>query len=649
MFNTVKIHKGETISLEHILEQLIENGYKRGRAVTEEGDVARRGSVIDIFPLGYQHPLRIDCFALEGQSETRDPVACERVNFIRSFRIEDGMLIDEHMAVIILSVKGIKRKAIRKRIAGPADFPISSFVDITPGDLTVHIKHGIGIYRGVEHVKVKGRFREHFVIEYAGGEKIYLHSDSIDLIQKYIGIEGSRPKLHKLGGAAWSKECRKAQASTFEMAGDMLKLQARREMSRGFAFSPDKEWQIMIEKMFPYRETPDQERAIRDVKEDMQKPHPMDRLICGDVGYGKTEVALRASVKTVLDNKQVAVLVPTTLLAEQHYGTFRERLKDYPFNIEMLSRFVSKKTQRKIVESLKKGNVDIVIGTHRLLGKDIAFKDLGLVLIDEEQRFGVRSKESLKKMRFSVDVLTLTATPIPRTLYLAMMGARDISTINTPPTNRSPIQTKVAEFSEEIIRKAIKKELSRDGQVFFIHNRIKDIHAIASCIKRLLPELRLGLAHGRMPSRALEKTVIDFIRRKSDLLVCTNIIESGIDIPNVNTIIINNADHFGLADLYQLRGRVGRLDRKAHCYLLYAKKRFLENDARRRLELIEQHTDLGSGFRIAMEDLSMRGAGSLLGIKQHGFINSVGFDLYCRLLKGAIHRLRGNDPVGAAT
>jgi transcription-repair coupling factor (superfamily II helicase) len=458
----------------------------------------------------------------------------------------------------------------------------------------------------------------------------------LDKIQKYLGFEKRLPRLHKLGSKLWKAAKERAKKGVYKIAVELLELQAKRAALKGHAFGSDTEWQAGLEKSFPYKDTPDQAKAASEVKRDMESEKPMDRLLCGDVGYGKTEVAIRAAFKASCGNKQVAILVPTTILAEQHYNTFRSRMKDFPIRVEMLSRFRTEAEQTEIIKGLADGSVDIIIGTHRLLSGDMVFKDLGLLIIDEEQRFGVKHKEHLKKMRFSVDILTLTATPIPRTLYLALMGGRDISVINTPPSQRLPIETRVIHYDENVIRDAILREKRRGGQIFFVHNRIAGITKIAERIASLVPEASVVVAHGRMPEKYLEDTMVKFIDGKIDCLVSTTIIESGIDIPNANTIIINRADAFGLSELYQLRGRVGRFTRAAYAYLLVPKDMVLSSESERRLSAIRKFQELGSGFKLAMEDLQIRGAGNLLGTEQHGYINSVGFDMYCRLLKSAI-------------
>jgi len=513
--------------------------------------------------------------------------------------------------------------------------------ELDPGDRVVHISHGIGKFLGLKSLNIEGIEKEFVEIEYRKGDKLFVPVQQLDLIQKYIGPEGRVSNLSLLGGKEWVKTRRKVRKSTQAIAKELLRLYAEREQSPGFTFSKDSLWQWELEASFPYEETPDQDEAIANVKNDMESTRPMDRLVCGDAGYGKTEVALRSAFKALQDGKQVALLVPTTILASQHYETFRSRLAPFPAEVDMLSRFRSKKQQKETVAKLETGEVDIVIGTHRLISKDIKFKDLGLLIIDEEQLFGVVQKEKLKKLKASVDVLTMTATPIPRTLHLSLSGIRDISTIKTPPEDRLPVKTHLMEYNKELIRAAIIRELERGGQVFFLHNRVKDIERIAQEIRRLVPFAKIGVGHGQMDEDSLELLMIDFLEGNFDVLVCTTIIGSGIDIPNVNTIIINNAQNFGLAQLYQLRGRVGRSNYQAYAYLLYPPHIKLTEEAEKRLEVIKEFTHLGSGFQIAMKDLEIRGAGNLLGIEQSGYIAAVGFDLYCQLLKEAVDEERG--------
>ncbi|MBI5143665.1 MAG: transcription-repair coupling factor [Candidatus Omnitrophica bacterium] len=560
----------------------------------------------------------------------------DKVEKIKSVDLLTYETIQEHNVAIILPIKGILRRRIRRRPESGEGSPIDNFVDIEFGDYVVHIDHGIGKYMGVEKVKVGAKYLDHFVIEYSGGDKLYVPYTDLNKIQKYLGFEKASPKLYKLGTRFWKRVKENAKRGIERIAVELLELEARRSQMEAFEYSKDTEWQRELEEAFPYKETPDQIQSTIDVKRDMESSKPMDRLLCGDVGYGKTEVALRVAFKAVMDSKQAAVLVPTTILAEQHYNTFKTRMQRFPVNIEMLSRFRTALEQKGILEGVANGAVDIIIGTHRLLSGDIKFKDLGLVIIDEEQRFGVRHKEYLKRLRYTVDVLTLTATPIPRTLYLALMGGRDISIINTPPLERLPVETHVTHYDESLIRDAILRERLRGGQTYFVHNRVDGIENVAKSIAKIVPEARIEVAHGQMPERILEHTMLKFIRGEIDCLVSTTIIESGIDIPNANTLIINRADTFGLADLYQLRGRVGRFTRAAYAYLLIPKRYVLSAESQKRLHAIKKFQELGSGFKLAMEDLQMRGAGNLLGVEQHGYINAVGFDLYCRLLKAAI-------------
>ena len=532
-------------------------------------------------------------------------------------------------------------KARRRRPRAPRPVaPETFFSDIRPGDYVVHMDHGIGQFQGLTKLELDGTERDYLLITYAKGDKLYVPVHQADRLARYVGPNSDAPALHRLGTADWEMAKRRTKKAVASIAQDLLMLYAKRETLPGHAFSPDSDWQQELEASFPYIETEDQLVAIEAVKQDMEKPRPMDRLICGDVGYGKTEVALRAAFKAIMDGKQVAVLVPTTVLAQQHYKTFSQRLKSFPVEVHMLSRFRTRKEQEATLEGLRQGTVDIVIGTHRLLSKDVVFKNLGLLIIDEEQRFGVRHKERIKQLRTQIDVLTLTATPIPRTLYMSLTGVRDLSTIDTPPMERQPIHTEVTFYDEALVRNAILRELDRGGQVFFVYNRVRGIEQMANKLRKLVPEARIAVGHGQMPERELERVMLAFAEGEYDVLVSTTIIESGIDIPNANTIIIHHADKFGLAQLYQLRGRVGRSATRAYAYLLYDKHTPLSPEARRRLEAIQEASDLGSGFRIAMRDLEIRGAGELLGAKQHGHIAAVGFDMYVRLLAQAVEELR---------
>ncbi|MFC4303357.1 transcription-repair coupling factor [Cohnella boryungensis] len=509
---------------------------------------------------------------------------------------------------------------------------IKSYTELKVGDYVVHQNHGIGKYLGIGTLEVGGIHKDYLHIVYAAGDRLSVPVEQFDLIQKYVGNEDKEPKISKLGGAEWNRAKSKVRSSVQDIADDLIKLYAERQATTGFGFGDDTPYQQEFEEMFPYEETADQLRAIREIKKDMQLPRPMDRLLCGDVGYGKTEVAIRAAFKAAIEGKQVALLVPTTILAQQHYETFRERFSGYPFNIKVLSRFRSRKEQTETTKGLKAGTVDVVIGTHRLLSQDILFKDLGLLIVDEEQRFGVTHKEKLKKIKTNVDVLTLTATPIPRTLHMSMLGVRDLSVIETPPENRFPVQTYVVEYSATLIREAVERELARNGQVYYLFNRVQGIYQMAEQITALVPEARVAVAHGQMTEQELERTILDFLDGEYDVLVSTSIIETGVDIPNVNTLLVHDADKMGLSQLYQLRGRVGRSNRIAYAYFTYQRDKVLTEIAEKRLQSIKEFTELGSGFKIAMRDLSIRGAGNLLGAEQHGFIASVGFDLYSQML-----------------
>jgi len=539
------------------------------------------------------------------------------------------------------------RAAKRSRARTQTGERIHSWTDIQPGDYVVHIDHGIGIYRGLFEIDVQGKRQEALTIEYAEGAKIYVPVAQTHLLSRYIGVGKRRPELHVIGGKRWLREKASAEKAVEDMAAMLLETQATREARPGHAFSPDTTWQQEFESAFPYEETPDQARAIDEVKSDMESTKPMDRLVCGDVGYGKTEVAMRASFKAVMDGKQVAVLVPTTVLAQQHFDTFSERMAAFPVRIESLSRFQTKAEQADILARVADGAVDIVIGTHRLVQKDVLFRDLGLVIIDEEQRFGVKQKEQLKRLRQLVDVLTMTATPIPRTLYMSLTGAKDLSIIETAPVERLPIETIVTEHREDIVREAILRELNREGQVYFLHNRVGTIDHLHLKLSALVPEARIRVAHGQMNEHELSDVMRAFTRGDFDVLLCTTIIESGLNIPNVNTIIIDRADRFGLSELYQLRGRVGRYKRKAFAYLLLPKHGRLFFMARQRIGALKRYSSLGSGFKLAMRDLELRGAGNILGSEQSGHIASVGFDLYCQLLQRSVARMKGEktEPV----
>ena len=535
-----------------------------------------------------------------------------------------------------------KRKLSKSKSKSKGVSKIKSFAELKPGDYVVHVNHGIGVYKGIKQIEVSGHKRDYLDIVYDKGDKLYVPVDQLDLVQKYIGSEGKSPKVNKLGGAEWQKAKSKVKKSINEIAEDLVKLYAARAAVKGYKYSKDTEWQMQFEDEFPFQETPDQLSSIEEIKKDMESDKPMDRLLCGDVGYGKTEVALRAAFKAIMEGKQVAFLVPTTILAEQHYKNMIKRFSDFPIKIDMVSRFRTTKEQKSTLQSVKEGNVDILVGTHRLVSKDIVFKDLGLLIVDEEQRFGVAQKEKIKNLKKNVDVLTLSATPIPRTLHMSLTGVRDISVIETPPEERYPIQTYVVEQNDQLIRDAIMREIGRGGQVYFVYNRVEDIEKIANYIKNLVPESRVGVAHGQMTERQLEKEMLDFMTNEYNVLVCTTIIETGIDIQNVNTIIIYNADKMGLSQLYQLRGRVGRSNRIAYAYLLYTKDKVLTEVAEKRLKALKDFTELGSGFKIAMRDLEIRGAGNMMGSAQHGHMAAIGYDLYCRMLEDTVKLIKGD-------
>jgi transcription-repair coupling factor (superfamily II helicase) len=515
--------------------------------------------------------------------------------------------------------------------------------ELQPGDYVTHIDHGLGVYSGLQKIEANGRLQEAVRIIYKDSDILYVNINSLHKISKYTGKEGTVPKVNKLGSDAWQKLKEKTKTKVKEIAFDLIRLYAQRKAEKGFAHTPDNYMQTELEASFIYEDTPDQSKATADVKKDMELPSPMDRLVCGDVGFGKTEIAIRAAFKTCCDSKQAAILVPTTILAFQHYKTFSDRLKDFPVKVDFINRFKSTKEKKETLKKLEDGELDIIIGTHALLGKEVKFKNLGLLVIDEEQKFGVAHKEKIKTLRTHVDCLTLTATPIPRTLQFSLMGARDLSIINTPPPNRQPIQTELHGYNEDFIRDAIYYETERGGQVFFIYNRVQGLAEMSAIIQGLCPDLSIGYAHGQMEGSDLEDRILDFIDKKYDVLVCTNIVESGVDIPNVNTIIVNNAHHFGLSDLHQLRGRVGRSNKKAFCYLLAPSLATLPTDSRKRLQTLEQHSELGSGFQIAMRDLDIRGAGNMLGGEQSGFMVDIGFETYQKILDEAIKELKRTE------
>lgn len=536
-----------------------------------------------------------------------------------------------------------KTKKVKKRQKLSNAERIQSYSELKVGDYVVHVNHGIARYVGMETLEISGVHKDYLLLVYQGEDKLFIPVEQLDLVQKYVGAEGKAPKLNKLGGSEWKRVKTKVKASVQDIADDLIKLYAEREAEKGFAFSPDSDMQREFEDSFPYQPTEDQVRSIREIKHDMERIRPMDRLLVGDVGYGKTEVALRAAFKAVMDGKQVAFLVPTTILAQQHFETMKERFQGFPINIGLLSRFRTRKQQNETISGLASGTVDIVVGTHRLLSKDVKYRDLGFLIVDEEQRFGVTHKEKIKQIRSKIDVLTLTATPIPRTLHMSMLGVRDLSVIETPPANRFPVQTYVTEQNNVLIREAIERELARDGQVYYLYNRVESILQKADEISMLVPDARVAVAHGQMTESELESVILSFLEGEYDVLVTTTIIETGVDIPNVNTLFVQNADHMGLSQLYQLRGRVGRWNRIAYAYFMYQKDKILREEAEKRLQAIKEFTELGSGFKIAMRDLSIRGAGNILGAQQHGFIDSVGFDLYSQMLQEAIEARRPKD------
>lgn len=536
---------------------------------------------------------------------------------------------------------GVEKKKRKRKKTAYEGAKIQNFSDLSVGDYVVHEDHGLGIYRGIEKIEQDGVIKDYLKVEYADGGNLYLPATRLDGIQKYAGSEAKAPKLNRLGGDQWNKTKTRVKGAVKEIARDLVKLYAARQQTSGFQYGPDTVWQKEFEEMFPYEETEDQWEAIESTKSDMESKKVMDRLICGDVGYGKTEIALRAAFKAVQDEKQVVYLVPTTILAQQHYNTFAQRMKDFPVRVDLMSRFRTPGQVKKTLEDLKRGLVDIIIGTHRVLSKDVQFKDLGLLIIDEEQRFGVTHKEKIKQLKENIDVLTLTATPIPRTLHMSLVGIRDMSVLEEPPVDRVPIQTYVMEYNDEMVREAIHRELSRGGQVYYVYNRVNNIDEVANHIAKLVPEAAVTFAHGQMREHELERIMFDFVNGEIDVLVCTTIIETGLDIPNANTMIIQDADRMGLSQLYQLRGRVGRSSRTSYAFLMYKRDKLLREEAEKRLQAIREFTELGSGIKIAMRDLEIRGAGNVLGAEQHGHMEAVGYDLYCKLLNQAVLEFKG--------
>lgn len=559
-------------------------------------------------------------------------------------QLQNGFEVPPNGLLVLTAGQLLRRSHVRRATKRTKSKPIDSFLDLRPGDLVVHLSHGIGVYRGTELLEKHGQKFEHLMVEFDGGTKLFVPSSKIELIQRYVGGTKSRPKLAKIGGQSWARQKKAAESAVQDMAVELLEMQARRRSQPGVAFGADSIWQNQFDASFSYVETPDQLGAIAAVKNDMMTPRPMDRLICGDVGFGKTEVAMRAAFKAVDSGYQVGVLVPTTVLAEQHYKTFRERMAEFPFDIEKLSRFASPAQQRATVKGIREGRVDIVVGTHRLASKDLKFYNLGLLIIDEEQRFGVEIKERLKHLKTNVDVMTLSATPIPRTLHMSLVGVRDISNLETPPEDRLSVETRTIRFDEQLIRNAILRELNRGGQIYFVHNRVSDIDELGARLQRIVPEASLVIGHGQMAEGQLEQVMVDFIDHKYDILLATTIIESGLDIPNANTIFIDEGNRYGLSELHQLRGRVGRYKHQAYCYLLIDKHKHLSPDAARRLHAIEEYSQIGAGFGIAMRDLEIRGAGNLLGTQQSGHIAAIGYELYCQLLGNAVRELTHQPP-----
>jgi len=612
----------------------------RAEAFSELAAVAGRDEDVLIACHNEGERARLAEILSEGHDELRDRVSLCVGNVTQGFRLVGSRLIvlSDHE---LFGRTEVRRLPGRKKLETRT---IDSFLDLKEGDLVVHVAHGIGRYLGMKRLEKDEQVEEHLVLEFRDGVRVFVPASLIHLVQKYVGAVKAIPRLSKLGGTSWAKAKKKVTEAVTDLAGDMIRLQARRAAKVGIAFPADSHWQQEFDAAFPYVETPDQVDAIAEVKLDMQRNEPMDRLICGDVGYGKTEVAMRAAFKAIDAGRQVAMLVPTTVLAEQHFRTFSERMAEYPVTIESLSRFKTKGEQRDILAGMESGAVDLVVGTHRLVQKDVKFKDLGVLIIDEEQRFGVAAKEVLKLLRAEIDILTLSATPIPRTLHMAVLGIRDISNLTTAPQDRQSIETRIGRFDPELVRHAIIRELNRGGQVYFVHNKVYNIQTIADRIQQIVPEARIGIGHGQMRGDELERVMYDFVTARIDVLVCTTIIESGLDIPNANTIFIHQGDRHGLADLHQLRGRVGRYKHRAYCYLLLEEGKVVTPSAAKRLKAIEEFSELGAGFKIAMRDLEIRGAGNILGTEQSGHIATVGYELYCQLLENAVRSLK-NEPI----
>ncbi len=607
------------------------------------GDVHRVREELDEATAGQQVVLVVETEAeqqrlVELFGETQ-AAAEGRLQYVRG-RLESGFRLVHQQVVLISALELFQRQEVARPSQRRTGRAIDSFLQLREGDLVVHVAHGIGRYRGLKLLEKEGGAEEHLDVEFDGGTHIYVPTSKIDLVQKYVGGRKAVPRLAKIGGKTWIRQKEAAQKAVTDLAVDMLQLQAAREARPGIAFPSDSQWQQEFDAAFPYQETPDQLEALISIKQDMQQPKPMDRLLCGDVGFGKTEMAMRSAFKAIDAGYQVAVLVPTTVLAEQHRRTFSQRMAEFPFEIASISRFSTAKQQRETIAKAAEGTVDLLIGTHRLVSKDVQFQNLGLVIIDEEQRFGVAIKERLKALRASVDVLTMTATPIPRTLHMSLLGVRSISNLETAPKDRIAVETRVSRFDEGLIRHAVLRELNREGQVFFVHNRVHDIQAVADRLQRIVPEASIGIGHGQMNESELEEVMLGFVRHDFDILLATTIVESGLDIPNANTMFIDDADRYGLADLHQLRGRVGRYKHRAYCYLLVDEDRHLSPEAARRLRAIEEFSQMGAGFALAMRDLELRGAGNLLGTQQSGHIATVGYELYCALLEKSVRQLK---------
>jgi transcription-repair coupling factor (superfamily II helicase) len=611
------------------------------------GDIGKVRDELDTVGLGYD--VHIVC-PTEAESErlrelfgTTKLASAGRLHFPIG-RLQAGFRLVSERIVLVSSGELFHRHDLARPTRRRLGRVIDSFLELREGDYVVHLLHGIGRYRGMKLLEKNGSVEEHLEVEFHGGTRVFVPASNINLVQKYVGGSKARPTLAHIGGRSWARQKEAAERAVVDLAADMLQVQAMRSLRPGIGFPADSEWQREFDAAFPYRETPDQYTAIAAIKHDMREPRPMDRLLCGDVGYGKTELAIRAAFKAIDAGYQVAVLVPTTILAEQHRRTFTERMAEFPFRIDVLSRFATDRQQRETIAGLVDGSVDIVIGTHRLAQGDVNFRNLGLLIIDEEQRFGVEVKERLKAVRASVDVLTMTATPIPRTLHMSLLGLRDISNLETPPEDRLAVETRITRFDEELVRHAILRELNRNGQAFFVHNRISDIDLLAFRLQNIVPEARIRIAHGQMAEHNLESVMLDFVNHKFDILLATTIVESGLDIPNANTIFIDEADRYGLADLHQLRGRVGRYKHRAYCYLLIDPNKYLSSNSARRLRAIEEFSDMGAGFAIAMRDLEIRGAGNILGTQQSGHIAAIGYELYCELLEQAVRQLKKMAP-----